>query len=118
MSWGTVEEIHRRLCFVVLAHRYLYYVCSTPILTDRDYDLLERYLIWFEKVNCVTHDKSPVRTVGSDNEWAYPYTSKAMAKYWIKNSSGPQAWYINIDDELKNRLLRMKVVDNRVAHGR
>lgn len=118
MSWGTVEEIHRRLCYVVLAHRYLYYVCQTPILTDCDYDLLERYLIWYEKINNITHDKSPVNTVGSDNEWVYPKTSKEMAKHWIKNNSPVEAWFAPIDNELKHRLLRMRVVDNRVKYAR
>lgn len=41
----------------VLAHRYLYYVLWTPVLSDREYDRLE---------NALPADSAVRQTVGSD----------------------------------------------------
>jgi hypothetical protein len=78
-KWGSPEEIHRRLCFLVLAHRYLYYVEHMPVLNDHEYDLLERYLIHLERTTGMSHWKSPTCTVGSSQASAYPPTAREWA---------------------------------------
>ena len=56
---------------VVLAHRYLYYVKGTPVITDQEYDKLEAAL----------PDGDPVKNgVGSDRECDYTPKVKRLAK--------------------------------------
>ena len=50
----------------VLAHRYLYYVKALPILTDFDYDALEK------EARKVLPPDSPVHLPGSDLAASYP----------------------------------------------
>ncbi len=50
-------------------HNYLYYVQSTPEITDEEYDRLMRELIELEKKNPSLYDPmSPSQRVGSDIE--------------------------------------------------
>lgn len=56
---------------LVLAHRLLYYVKATPVISDREYDALEARL----------PASSPVRqSVGSDNEADYPSEAINLAQ--------------------------------------
>lgn len=72
-SWGTLEEQYRRACMVVLAHRYLYYVISAPIISDAEYDRLERELRAFETRHPeLLHPKSPTQCPGSERHDDYP----------------------------------------------
>ncbi|MCR6656630.1 MAG: hypothetical protein NVV63_12650 [Opitutus sp.] len=48
-----------------MAHRYLYYVECTPVLSDYDYDVLER------KAMEVLPSISPVHQPGSDSPKSY-----------------------------------------------
>lgn len=56
----------------VLAHRYRYYVLSSPILSDSEYDALER------KARAVLPPESPVHGVGSSLRSSY---SSAVVTY-------------------------------------
>lgn len=62
---------------LVMAHRFLYYVKSEPVLSDFDYDKLERFLkdIWPEA--------PAIGKVGSDLEDNYTAHQKALAKALI-----------------------------------
>ena len=56
----------------VMAHRYLYYVAATPVLTDYEYDVVER------KARSVCPPNSPVHGVGSSLPSSY---SKEQVEY-------------------------------------
>lgn len=66
---------------LVLAHRYLYYVKATPILSDYDYDMLER------RAEKVLPETSPVHDVGSDSPGSYSAEVKALAESLSKRHS-------------------------------
>lgn len=57
----------------VMAHRYLYYVESEPVLTDFDYDVLER------KARAACPPESPVHGVGSSLPSSYSEAQIARA---------------------------------------
>lgn len=59
---------------LILAHRYLYYVKNKPVISDRDYDLMEQ-----EARRTVMHD-SPVNKPGSDREQDYPKSVIELAE--------------------------------------
>lgn len=68
---STVKEL-RRECLV---HRYLYYVLCTPVISDYEYDMLERKL--GQLVESSPEEPEllafcPTRTVGSDMGSSYP----------------------------------------------
>lgn len=50
----------------VLVHRYLYYIEAQPIISDFEYDILER------EAREVLPESSPVQGVGSSLPWSYP----------------------------------------------
>ena len=50
----------------IMAHRYLYYVLGKPIITDREYDELE-------KRASILPPNSPVHKPGSDLASSYTY---------------------------------------------
>lgn len=59
----------------ILYHRYLYYVKGRPVLTDYDYDMMERaYLKEFP-------DSVVINTPGSDSISTYP---KHLIEKWNK----------------------------------
>lgn len=58
---------------VCLVHRYLYYVKGSPIISDQQYDILEREAVRFEKR---TH---PVHFPGNDLEDSYSNKIKNTA---------------------------------------
>lgn len=43
-KWGSPQEIYTRLCMIILFHRALYYQHNCSVITDYQYDLMERYL--------------------------------------------------------------------------
>lgn len=58
---------------LVLAHRYLYYVKSRPVISDRDYDALE-------KLALAQHsDSETLNAPGSDLQSSYSDEVKALA---------------------------------------
>ena len=57
---------------IILAHRYLYYVMCSPVISDGEYDILER-----QARKGLSKD-SPVRKPGSDLASSY---SKEVIKY-------------------------------------
>lgn len=65
---------------LILVHRFLYYVAGTPVLSDYDYDMLERKAV---ALLPVTH---PVHKPGSDNRLDYPARIIEQAeKVWEKS---------------------------------
>ncbi len=58
----------------VLAHRYLYYVEANPVVSDFEYDLLER------EAREALPESSAVHKVGSSNPWDYNEDIKAYAE--------------------------------------
>lgn len=103
-DWGTIEERHRRLCFLILALRYLYYVKSQPAVSDAEYDLMERYLYWFEGQYQVTHRSSPWRSVGSSDPESYPQTSIRMAQAIAENRVDRSVYCMEFSTEWKTFL--------------
>ncbi len=68
LSW-PVEDAE----LLVLAHRYLYYCLGRPVISDREYDRLERAAL----TNAAP--ESPLNEPGSDAEGSYGDTVKALA---------------------------------------
>lgn len=64
---------------ILLAHRFLYYVKATPVLSDCDYDRLEKETL----ANCSKQDRRVIEMVGSDNADDYPNHIRGMASYLI-----------------------------------
>ena len=64
----------------VMAHRYLYYVLAEPVLTDADYDTLER------RAREVCSSESPVHKVGSSLPSSYTKKQVELATQFLKGS--------------------------------
>lgn len=85
MEKQIVAEIskYRTLCLI---HRYLYYVKSSPLISDQQYDVFERKL----KALVTQHPSlafgadnqsyCPVANVGSDNPEDYPRRVEQLAE--------------------------------------
>lgn len=67
----TAKATLEQLC---MAHRYLYYVWGKPVISDHEYDALERRAL--KRVG----PSSPLHRVGSDREQDYSDAVKAVAK--------------------------------------
>lgn len=77
----TKEQQLKRLETLVLAHRYLYYVCNTPVISDLEYDILEKQAMK------LLPESSQVFRPGSDLESSYTQEVKDKA------SELSQPWY-------------------------
>ena len=42
ISTKKYEKDTTRMCWEILAHKFLYYKCHTSIITDHEYDILEK----------------------------------------------------------------------------
>ena len=104
--WGSPEEVYRRYCYLVLTHRYLYYVMNRPALQDYEYDLMERFLVHLEKTTGVFHDQSPVRIVGSSQVAGYPKTSVTWADKILAGDVPRSVYFIEylLQEDWKNYL--------------
>lgn len=60
-----MKERFHPLEIEILAHRYLYYVLTTPVISDYKYDMLER------RARAELPEDSPVHGVGSDLKESY-----------------------------------------------
>lgn len=76
----------RLLCLV---HRYLYYVENAPVISDRDYDFLERSLITLLAKEPSLSDAGeysqfcPSKNVGSSLISSYPSNIKTLCSHVI-----------------------------------
>jgi NAD-dependent DNA ligase len=61
-----VEMIKRIIELKVLRHRYLYYIKNAPVISDQEYDELEKF------AQSILPETSVVFKVGSDLEKDYP----------------------------------------------
>jgi NAD-dependent DNA ligase len=66
---------------LILAHRYLYYVKSHPVIPDYQYDQLEK-----EAIASLEGRDSPILTVGSDLEDSYSNEIKDLAWKIVKSA--------------------------------
>jgi len=64
----------------VLAHRWLYYVLATQVLSDVDYDRLEC------EARAALPETSPVHRCGSDLRESYPVAAVARAEELLKRA--------------------------------
>ena len=68
-----LKERYKCLCMSVLFHRAMYYVHARPVISDQEYDALEKSLIAFEAQHPeLVHKDSPAGEPGSDNKDDYP----------------------------------------------
>ncbi len=71
--WGTEEERYRRLCMLILLCRYGYYCKKTSLISDEQYDRLEKLVARIEDENrTIIHRRTPTVTPGSDRAGDYP----------------------------------------------
>lgn len=63
---------------IVMAHRYLYYVLAEPVISDFEYDALERM------AREIAPPESPVHCVGSSLSSSYTPQQIAFAKELLK----------------------------------
>ena len=86
-----VAEIskYRAICLI---HRYCYYVKSSPLISDQQYDIFERKLkalvtqhpqLAFEADN---QSYCPTQSVGSDNPDDYPRRIEQLAESLLENN--------------------------------
>lgn len=61
-----MEELYKAVEDVLLRHRFLYYVKGTPVMSDYDYDRIEKIALTF------LPDNSVIRKPGSDLVSSYP----------------------------------------------
>ena len=66
---------------VALAHRYLYYVLMSPVLSDQEYDRIEEAAVE------IAPDDSPIHDPGSDLDESYSQEVKQLA-YRLLNNKG------------------------------
>lgn len=64
-----------------LAHRYLYHVLNTPIISDYEYDILDKEAVIEEKNN-LNH---PIHSIGSDNNLDYTQETRFKAYLLMKH---------------------------------
>ncbi len=71
-----MNSSYNPLVLEVLAHRYLYYVLARPVLTDYDYDMLERLakneITYPDDPNVAASIDHVIYQVGSENPGDYP----------------------------------------------
>lgn len=60
---------------LVMVHRYLYYVLCSPVLTDAEYDVLQR------QADIFCDASSPAVQVGSELASSYTPQQKQIANY-------------------------------------
>ena len=60
-----------------LVHRYLYYVKGRPIISDYEYDMLEK------KAILTAPENHPIHSAGSDLESSYPQNIKDIANEFL-----------------------------------
>lgn len=66
---------------LIMAHRYLYYVLSEPVMADTIYDTLER------RARAELPDTSPVHGIGSSLQSSYTSAQIALAQRILSASS-------------------------------
>lgn len=78
--WGTPEEKYRRVCMMCLLFRYGYYVHSKQVISEHEYNALEKFIRAIEDQDrSLVNPNSPTLTVGSENKADYP---RSVAAIW------------------------------------
>lgn len=79
----SLVEYYTMCCMRLLLFRYAYYVHNTSIISDTDYDMLERKVKQIEDNNPdIKHPRSPTVTVGSSDSSTYPKSVKMFYTFW------------------------------------
>ncbi len=65
----------------IMAHRYLYYVLARPVISDRDYDALEKEAV------ATLPAEHPIHGVGSDNGNDYSAEVKQAAQDLLEKNA-------------------------------
>jgi DNA ligase (NAD+) len=64
---------YKKLIKILLEHRYRYYVLNKPIISDREYDFLEKDILKMEEdTKIIVSRYSPSKAVGTDRKESYP----------------------------------------------
>lgn len=71
-EWTEAEDI-------LMAHRYLYYITNTSIISDQAYDDMEYEFLEYGSVP----KNSPCRKPGSENQKDYPEHIRGLAMYFV-----------------------------------
>ena len=79
-----MKEHVRDLTNLLLFHRYMYYVLTEAIISDYEYDMLEKDLVQLETLHPeFKRIDSPTDTVGSDAAKDYNGTVRAMVDEYL-----------------------------------
>lgn len=76
----TTQEEYDELLNELLIHRYRYYVLANPVISDYNYDMMERKLFDMEESGISPADNSPSQTIGSTRPSSYPKHIQEMFK--------------------------------------
>jgi len=97
-------RLHAWLCAAIGWHDHLYYVNSTPEVTDAEYDKLMRELEALERANPkLVTPKSPTQRVGGQARSDLAKVEHRVPMVSIQNSMNPdetRAWHKFVQDEL------------------
>lgn len=66
-----------------MAHRYLYYVLLSPVISDREYDILEHAAVE------IAPEDSPIHDPGSSLESSYSWPIKNRARQLLAERNLP-----------------------------
>lgn len=104
-EWGTKEEKFNRFCIVAQFYRYCYYVVNDPIVSDAEYDELERFIELLEAKNPEMKSRfSPTKTVGSSDPEDYP---RYFGQWYdgVKSGRSPEkAWRVRLPEKWRERI--------------
>ena len=93
------KERIRNLTNLLLFHRYMYYVLAEPIISDYEYDMLEKDLVQLEtEYPEFKRPDSPTDTIGADMASAYSGTVRTMVDEYLL--TGEMGLDIHTGDEI------------------
>jgi len=84
LDYENITLLHRRLVCWCLVQRYRYYVLSQPLVSDGEYDAVEKYLTLLESESDQLRQAnpfSPVIKVGSNRMDDYPNSIRCWFPY-------------------------------------
>lgn len=109
-KWGSPQEVYTRFCMVILFHRAMYYFYNSPVITDHQYDLMERYL-WhlIQQGGVLRSIDDPLRNPGC------PQVLPRTVEKWIErhqwDNSLPHGYVMQFDEQWVQYLLSLNMAD-------
>jgi hypothetical protein len=111
--WGSPKERYRHLCMLCLLYRYAYYCHSVTLVSDEQYDRLERVIREIEENNrALIHRNSPTYRVGSTDERDYP---NSVLMLW--GSYGGDMEALSIVGRVLEHTLDQAILDWKLVEG-